>query len=128
NRIIITATRSGHELNYARFGEAFAQAIGNAAADIDRDGQTSLLEAFVTAAQRVQAFYAEQGRLATEHALLDDNGDGHGTPAEWFRGTRLERKPEAGREPDGDRARLLALVSATDAPTLTEEQREQRDT
>ena len=92
DRIVISATRSGHELNYARFGERFARAVANPDADIDQDGQTSVLEAFVTAAQQVQAFYTEAGRLATEHALIDDNGDKQGTPAEWFRGVRLQRR------------------------------------
>lgn len=125
-RIVITATRSGHEVNYARFGERFANAVANAAADIDRDGQTSVLEAFVTAAQQVQAFYAETGRLATEHALLDDNGDKQGTPAEWFRGTRLQRKPQGATEADGALASLIALVASDEERALTAEQREQR--
>ena len=126
-RIIISATRSGHELNYARFGERFADSIANPAADIDQDGQTSLLEAFVTAAQQVQAFYAETGRLATEHALIDDNGDRQGTPAEWFRGLRLQRRPEGAAEPDGQRARLIALVPGAGERALTPAQRDARD-
>lgn len=126
-RIIISATRSGHELNYARFGERFAAAVANPAADIDQDGQTSLLEAFVTAAQQVQAFYAETGRLATEHALIDDNGDRQGTPAEWFRGLRLQRRPEGAAEPDGQRARLIALVPGAGERALTPAQRDERD-
>lgn len=128
HRIIITATRSGHELNYARFGERFAQAVASPSADIDQDGQTSVLEAFVTAAQHVQAFYSENGRLATEHALIDDNGDRQGTPAEWFRGTRLQRRPPGGTEADGARANQVALVPTADERLLTAEQRAQRET
>ena len=127
DRIIISATRSGHELNYARFGERFADAVANPAADIDQDGQTSVLEAFVTAAQRVQAFYAETGRLATEHALIDDNGDKQGTPADWFRGNRLQRRPKSGAEPDGARAGLIALVPSESERSLTPAQRAARD-
>ncbi len=127
-RIIISATRSGNELNYARFGEHFANAVANPAADIDQDGQTSLLEAFVTAAQQVQAFYAENGRLATEHALIDDNGDKQGTPAEWFRGTRVQRRPQnSTAQPDGQNARLVALIPTESERALTPAQREQRD-
>lgn len=127
DRIVISATRSGHELNYARFGERFAEAVANPAADIDQDGQTSVLEAFVTAAQRVQAFYAETGRLATEHALIDDNGDKQGTPADWFRGNRLQRRPTGGAEPDGARAGLIALVPSESERSLTPAQRDARD-
>lgn len=128
DRIIISATRSGSELNYARFGERFADAVANPAADIDQDGQTSILEAFVTAAQQVQAFYAETGRLATEHALIDDNGDTQGTPAEWFRGTRVQRRPQnSTAQPDGQHARLLALIPTESERALTSAQREQRD-
>lgn len=125
-RIIITATRSGHELNYARFGERFASLVASPAADIDQDGETTLLEAFVTAAQQTQAFYAETGRLATEHALIDDNGDKQGTPAEWFHGKRLQRRPAGTAEPDGARASLLALVSSDAERALTPGQREVR--
>ncbi len=129
DRIIISATRSGSELNYARFGEHFADAVANPAADIDQDGQTSLLEAFVTAAQQVQAFYAETGRLATEHALIDDNGDKQGTPAEWFRGTRVQRRPQnSTAKPDGLHARLIALIPTESERALTPAQREERDT
>ena len=128
NRIVISATRSGHELNYARFGERFAATVASPEADIDQDGQTSLLEAFVTAAQQVQAFYAESGRLATEHALIDDNGDKQGTPADWFRGTRLQRRPQnSSAQPDGQHARLLALIPTESERALTPAQREQRD-
>ena len=45
-RVIITATRSGYEVNATRFGGYLAQAIADPAADLDKDGQTSLLEAY----------------------------------------------------------------------------------
>ena len=34
-----------------------------------------MLEAFIYAKQNVDLWYEEQGRLASEHASLDDNGD-----------------------------------------------------
>ena len=103
NRVVITATRSGAEENYARFGEYFAQAIADPKADLDKDGQTSLLEAYLTASRQVAEFYTTAGRLATEHALLDDNGDGQGTPADWFQ----EFTPSSAAR-DGSPARCLA--------------------
>jgi hypothetical protein len=38
-----------------------------------------MLEAFVYAKARVTASYERDGQLLTEHAMLDDNGDGKGT-------------------------------------------------
>ena len=73
----MTATKSPDEVFYARFGEYFAEAIGGLEdADIDQDRQVSLLEAFRHAAAAAATFYDNEGRLATEHALIDDNGDG----------------------------------------------------
>ncbi len=109
-RVIITATKSGYEQNYTRFGEYFAEAIAEPKADLDKDGQTSLLEAFLTASHRVDEFYSAAGRLATERALLDDNGDGLGTRADWFRGIRPVQSAEDGAALDGYRAHQLHLV------------------
>ena len=39
-------------------------------ADLDKDGQVSLLEAYLTACRQVDEFYSQEARLATEHALL----------------------------------------------------------
>jgi hypothetical protein len=123
NRIIITATQTGKEVDYARFGELFATAIADPAADLDQDGQVSVLEAFVTAAQRAQDFYTENDRMATEHALIDDNGDKRGTPASWFQGTRLVRHPQNNVEPDGDFARNVDLITTAAERALTDEDR-----
>ena len=123
NRIIITATQSGQEVNYARFGEKFAEAINDPTADIDQDGQVSVLEAFVTAAKRTQNFYDENTRMATEHALIDDNGDKFGTPASWFEGLRLVQHARNNAAPDGDYAKLVALVASPEERALTDEDR-----
>jgi hypothetical protein len=95
-RIVVTATRSGQEVNFARFGGHFADAISSGEADLDKDGQTSLLEAYLLTANRVAEFYTTEGRLATEHALLEDNGDGLGTPPDWFRGVRAVKRAKEG--------------------------------
>jgi hypothetical protein len=126
-RVIITATRSGNEVNATRFGANFARAIADPAADLDKDGQTSLLEAFLFASRQVEQFYKEAGRLATEHALLDDNGDGLGTPADWFRGVRAVRTAANGKSVDGIRAHQMHLVRSTVEQELSEEKRARRD-
>ena len=77
-RIIITATRSGQETNATRFAGFFIAALKAPDADTDQDGHVSVLEAFVYANRLTADFYARAGRLATEHALIDDNGDGVG--------------------------------------------------
>ncbi len=126
-RVIITATRSGNEINATRFGGYLAKAIADPAADLDKDGQTSLLEAFLFASRQVAQFYKEAGRLATEHALLDDNGDGLGTPADWFRGVRAVKTAADGKSVDGVRANQLHLVRSDSEKKLSPESRAHRD-
>lgn len=77
-RIVITATKSGQETNATRFPGFFIAALKATDADTDQDGHTSVLETFVYANRLTADFYTRAGRLATEHALLEDNGDGVG--------------------------------------------------
>jgi hypothetical protein len=109
-RVVITSTRSGYEQNYSRFGQYFSAAIADPKADLDKDGQVSLLEAFLLASHEVADFYKTQNRLATEHPLLDDNGDGLGTPPDWFRGIRAVKKAAKGAALDGVHAHQMTLI------------------
>ena len=109
-RVIVTATQSGAEQNYARFGEYLSKAIADASADLDHDKQVSLLEAFLSASGQVQQFYEDDARLATEHALLEDNADGLGTPATFFRGVRAVRKAKDDAPLDGSLAARTVLI------------------
>jgi hypothetical protein len=127
HRVVITATRSGHEQNYARFGDYLAATFTDPSADLDKDGQTSLLEAFLNASARVAEFYKNEGRLATEHALIEDTGDGLGTPADWFRGVRAVKRPASGAVPDGARAHQIHLIPSTAELALPAEVRARRD-
>lgn len=77
-RIVVTATRNGQETNATRFTEYLLVALLAADADTDQDGHISVLEAFNYANRLTADFYTRAGRLATEHALLEDNGDGVG--------------------------------------------------
>ncbi len=126
-RVVITATKSGYEQNYTRFGEYLAGAIAEPKADLDKDGQTSLLEAFLTAFHRVDEFYLAAGRLATERALLDDNGDGLGTRADWFRGIRPVKTAEDGAALDGYRAHQFHLVMSETEDKMPPQLRAERD-
>ena len=126
-RVVITATKSGDEENFARFGEHLSTAIADPAADLDKDGQTSLLEAALTAAKRTARFYAGEGRLATEHALIDDNGDGFGTRADAFRGIRASFRPEGGGSADGYRAHQFLLIRSEAERRMPAKLRAERD-
>lgn len=126
-RVLVSATKSADEIYYARFGEFFAPAIaGDPAADLDQDRQVSVLEAFLHAGRQVTEFYAQEERIATEHALLDDNGDGIGTRQEAFAGLQLKTAPRASMH-EGLRAAQIALVLNAEETRLSEAQRAQRD-
>ena len=86
DRVIVTATKTGGERNEAVFGGFFVEALAgggeadvNDEADLNKDGQVSILEAFNYARREVARTYESDGRLLTEHAILDDNGDGEGS-------------------------------------------------
>ena len=77
-RIIVTATRSGMEQNAPKFADAFISALANPEADADKNGRVSVLEAFEYAVKLTTKSFEVTGKIVTEHALLDDNGDGVG--------------------------------------------------
>ncbi len=127
NRVIVTSTKSGHETNFARFGEYFTEAITDLRADLDKDGQVSLLEAFITGSSRVDEYYRTHSQLATEHALLDDNGDRLGTPANWFHGVRATQRAKDNAALDGTRAHQFCLVPSNRERSIPAAQRHRRD-
>ena len=77
-RIIITATRRGSQRNETQFPQYLVEALQSGAADLDKDGNLSVRELFVYASQQTERFYEDGGHLATEHALMEDSGDGAG--------------------------------------------------
>ncbi len=103
-RTIMTATKTGRERNASVFGGFFVEAFadGEEAADQNRDRRVSMLEAFVYARTNVVQHYEAEGLLATEHALLDDNGDGEGSD---------EPDPVTGDGADGMVARTMFLMT-----------------
>ena len=74
NRVVITATRSGQEGNDTVFYDYFLEALQSPAADEDKDQKISVWEAFKYAVAGTERFYKEEGRLATEHPQISDNG------------------------------------------------------
>ncbi|WP_417383723.1 hypothetical protein [Gimesia sp.] len=130
NRVVITATKTGHEFYFSHFGNFLSTAASDRLADLDHDGQISLLEAYLAASRQTAEFYLEKGELATEHALLDDNADQQGTRGDQFQG--LHQTPgsvvkTAASLPDGYRAHQF-ILSATQRLTLVSgEQKRLRD-
>jgi hypothetical protein len=80
-RVVITATDSIAQRFDTVFPDYFVKAFQGDVADIDKNGRISMWEAFTTATAEVRRHYQRRGQLATERALLDDNGDGVGREA-----------------------------------------------
>ncbi len=74
-RVVISSTRSPSERYDPVFSRYFIEALDSRNGDRDKNNRVSMLEAFNYAKANVAAWYEEQGRLASEHAGLDDNGD-----------------------------------------------------
>ena len=79
DRIVIAATAHESENQHTRFGGYFVDAFADDTADLNKDKSVSLLEAFRFASKEVARSFEVEGRIATEHAILDDNGDGSGS-------------------------------------------------
>jgi len=75
-RAVIAATKSGTEKNATVFARYWVEALQDARADMDKNESISALEAFQYAATKTAAFYDSQKRLATEHAVFTDTGNG----------------------------------------------------
>lgn len=69
------------EQNAPKFAENFIKAMENTESDLDKNRRLSVLEAFEYGTKRTTSGFEQAGKLVTEHALIDDNGDGVGHPA-----------------------------------------------
>lgn len=70
SRLVVTATRSGNERNATQFGSLFAEALGDAASDTDKNGRITAQEAFDITARKVKDYFTAESKLVTEHAQL----------------------------------------------------------
>src|SRR5579863_8554518 len=98
NRVVITATKSGNEKNATVFARFWVEALRDPSADTDKNETVSALEAFIYADSKTAQFYDTQKRLATEHPILEDTGQGDG-----------ERKPSP-ENGEGLKAAQFALL------------------
>jgi hypothetical protein len=122
-RIVITATEPDQEVNETLFPLALADMLAEPSEGIDRDkdGKVSVFELYLAVVADVMKRYVADENLPTEHAKLDDNGDGHGSelqesylPPELggFAGKRAE--PKFGPKDEGS----LASKVVIDAPSV----------
>jgi hypothetical protein len=121
-RTIVTATKSPFERNETVFCQYFVQAFSEDVADVNKDERVSILEAFNYARLELRRAYESDDRLLTEHAQLDDNGDGEGS---------AEPDPNLA---DGALARAFVLegadptsAAATEDPELAALRSQQRE-
>jgi hypothetical protein len=82
NRIIVTATDSAAQRYETVFPDFFVKAFNDPDADVDKNDRLSIWEVFSFASAGVKQYYEQKGQLATERALIDDNGDKVGKLAE----------------------------------------------
>ncbi len=82
-QVVITATEVDWETNETEFPHELARVLSAPPEakdfDIDQDGASTLFDLYVTVVRNLAQSYLDRELLATEHPLLDDNGDGRGT-------------------------------------------------
>ena len=109
-RTIVAATKTGGERNETRFPEYFVEALDSEAADRDRNGRVSMLEAFEYARSKVATAYEQTGHLLTEHATLDDGAEGKLAATQFLAPPRSRSTEMASATPE-----MRALVEQRDA-------------
>jgi hypothetical protein len=119
-RVVVSATEPDLEVNETLFPHTLAKALGSPPAyaelEADRDGRLTLLDVYLWTARQVAQEYATGELLATEHSLVDDNGDGRGTevqidylPEELGGRLRPGQEPPTRPKTDGLRAGEIVL-------------------
>lgn len=69
-RYVVTATKSGGEINAVRFPEFLSKAMESSVADTDRNEILTLAEVYRYTNEKTQGYYEEQKLLASEHARI----------------------------------------------------------
>lgn len=80
-RVVITATETSAQRYATVFPDYFAKALNDPAADLDKNGRTSIWEVFAAASGAVARHYSERAQLTTERAVLSDTGEKTGIQA-----------------------------------------------
>jgi hypothetical protein len=123
-RIIVAATAADDESNETEFPHAFASVVQRPISqlDTDHDGSVSVAELYEAVVGEVVRRFQDDSRLRTEHAQLDDNGDGVGSdvllrPTSPDPATAPVPKPS----PDGELARLTIIPYPEIRPSQKEQ-------
>jgi len=118
NRTIITATEPDLELTATEMPYALGDILSGTAShskleDIDGDGQVTLLDLYLAVNIEVHQRFVSEEYLPTEHAQLDDNGDGRGSELQEPFLPRAEGDPPLRKSvrkvTDGDLARRFRI-------------------
>ncbi len=120
-RVVISATEPDLEVNETLFPHKLARTIGSPPPitefDVDGDGQFTIYDLYLVTARDIAIDYATGELLATEHALLDDSGDGRGTEVQADYLTEAQggrKRATPGRPPfpkgDGKLSRAIPLA------------------
>ncbi|HLH43806.1 MAG TPA: hypothetical protein VKV74_12505 [Bryobacteraceae bacterium] len=112
-RVVITATKTGTEKNVTVFARYWIEALRDPAADADKNGVITALEAFKYAEAKTVKYFEAQNWLATEHCLLEDAGKGDGVK---------DPGPDNG---EGQIAGRFALLHLGSAASLVKDPRKQ---
>jgi len=106
-RVVISATEADLEVNETLFPLSLAEVLANppeaADFDVDHDGRRTLFDLYIVLARNVAQRYTDEELLATEHSLLDDNGDGRGTELQ----IDYLKVEQGGRAKEGQRPPLI---------------------
>lgn len=130
NTVVISATEADLEFTATEMPYALAdvldgQGIGvQTLEDIDQDGQLSMLDLYLAVNIEIHNRFSGAEQLQTEHAKLDDNGDGIGKELQvpYLPSEDSEDKPAvrpdriATKNSDGDLARRIILAAKTASP------------
>ena len=107
SRVVISATEpdlevTGTEMPYALADIFTGDHEQQELEDVDQDGSLSLLDLYLAANLEIHGRFASMERLQTEHAQLEDNGDGRGSEVQlaYLPVDKDEETPEANAEAD----------------------------